>query len=308
MIIAIVGPTAVGKSELSMILASKLDGEIVSIDSMQIYRGLDIGTAKPGPQERGETPHHMIDIIDPSESYSVAKFQVAARESIGDIIERGKTPILAGGSGLHLRAVVDDLRFPPGELSSCEREKLSSTEETTLLFNRLHELDPDAASKIHPNNRTRIIRALEAALISGKFSQEETDWAAYSSIYEDIFFFGLTMEREELYEKIEVRVDEMFQKGLIDEVRLLLESGRLSSKTALQAIAYKEMAAHIRGELDLDQAKELIKKRTRNFAKRQYTWFKRDPRIKWLHRKDADLSKIAETIIEDLRNKEASFE
>lgn len=280
-LIVIVGPTAVGKSDVALNLAPMVSGEIVSIDSMQIYRGMDIGTAKASLASRALIPHHLIDIANPDENFSVAKFQTVARDAIGEIISRKRIPILVGGSGLHLRAVVDDLRFPSGDFSSGLREELISADPKDL-YAKLVSLDRKAAKKIDPKNQKRIIRALEAVELSGSFSQNNSDWTDFKSIYNNIYFFGISIDRVALYAKIEERVDQMFESGLIKEVRGLLDSGSLTSKTALQAISYKETLSYLRGEIGRDEAAALIKKRTRNFAKRQYTWFNRDPRIKWI--------------------------
>ncbi|MDI6799238.1 MAG: tRNA (adenosine(37)-N6)-dimethylallyltransferase MiaA [Actinomycetota bacterium] len=299
-----VGPTASGKSEVALSLAELLDGEIVSVDSMQIYRGLDIGTAKLSKGKRRGIPHHLIDIVEPNENFSVAKYQSVARAVIDGVIARGLIPILVGGSGLHLRSIVDDLKFPEGRMDSIKRRQLEELGDLEKAYQRLKTLDPAASQKIHPKNSKRIIRALEAVELGGRFSQAGSDWFEYKSIYENILFFGLNVERDELYRRIEQRVDNMFSCGLLGEAEVLIEKGTLTSRTAMQAIAYKEIASYLAGEMTIDETIGLIKKRTRNLAKRQYTWFKRDPRIKWIEATAVNSHEIALNIIKELNGGE----
>jgi tRNA dimethylallyltransferase len=272
-VVAIVGATAVGKTELSMGLAEKLGAEIVSVDSMQVYRGMDIGTAKPDAAMQDRVPHHMLDLFDPDHDVTVAEFQHQARAAIADVSVRGRLPMLVGGSGLYYRAVVDELSFPPRD-EDVRRRLEDEVEELGphALFERLQELDPHAASKIDPGNARRTVRALEVIEITGRPFSENTTWDAYGSIY-DLTAIGIGRPRDELYERIARRVDEMLAAGLADEVRTLAEKGM--SRTARQALGYRQILEG--GETVRDD----IVTATKRFARRQESWFRADPRIEW---------------------------
>ncbi len=302
-LLVVVGPTAVGKSKVAIELAKRLDGEVISADSMQVYKGMDIGTAKPGPKERRKIRHHLINIVDPPVDFSVAEYQRLARTAIEEITQRGKLPMLVGGSGLYIRSVIDKLKFPSGTLSSKIRRELEKQTKSDPggLYEELQRLDPKAAKKIHPHNLRRIIRALEVITLTGRtFTEYQKEWQRRESIYE-IRIVGLNLPREELYAKIDGRVDEMLQKGLLDEVKTLVSLGYSGAITARQALGYKELLEHLEERKSLEDAVQLIKQRTRNFAKRQLTWFKRDPRIKWFDISDKTTKQVASEIIHFLQ-------
>lgn len=286
-IIAVAGPTASGKSALALELCKRLDGELISLDSMQIYRGLDIGTAKPTKAEQAEVRHHMIDICEPTENFSAAEFAERAHKVIADVRSRGKRAVLCGGTGLYLDTVLGRLDF--GEIESDEKlrgELIAFAEKNgaEALHERLREIDPQAAEKIHPNNVRRVARAIEIYELTGKTKTEHDREAISDSPYESLII-GLDYDdREVLYNRINRRVDAMIEAGLEGEVRSLVSRGLLSAEsTAGQAIGYKEMLGYIAGDCSLGDAVEKIKLGTRRYAKRQLTWLRRNPDIKWLY-------------------------
>ena len=276
--LVIVGPTASGKSEIAMGVARLIGGaEIVTLDSMQVYRGMDIGTATPTAAEQAEVPHHLIDLVDPSEEFAVAELQAQAAAAIGNIRSRGVVPVLVGGTGLYVRAVIDELRIP-GRYPEV-RGELEAEPDTAALHRRLVELDPVAAGRMEPTNRRRIVRALEVTIGSGRpFSSYGPGLAHYPAA--PFVQVGLRWERDRLDERIAARYQRQMADGFLDEVRSL--AGQPISRTASQALGYKELLAHLRGETTLDEALELAVVRTRRFARRQERWFCRDPRIHWL--------------------------
>lgn len=280
-LLVIVGPTAVGKTEISIQLAKQFNGEIVSGDSMQIYRGLNIGTAKVTEDEMEDIPHHMIDIKDPHESFSVTQYQQEARTIITNINERGKLPILVGGTGLYVHAITHDYQFTNIGSDDAFRQEMEAFAErygNDALHEKLQHLDPKSYATIHPNNRRRVIRALEVIERTGKpFSNFQTK--REKSIY-DAIFIGLTMDREVLYERINTRIDKMIEKGLLNEVRHLYEKNLICTQAA-QAIGYKELFLYFDGELSKEEAILLLKRNSRRYAKRQYTWFKNKMNITW---------------------------
>lgn len=286
-IIAVAGPTASGKSALALELCKRLDGELISLDSMQIYRGLDIGTAKPTKAEQAEVRHHMIDICEPTENFSVAEFAERAHKVIADVQSRGKKAVLCGGTGLYLDTVLGRLDF--GEIESDEKlrgELIAFAEKNgaEALHERLREIDPQAAEKIHPNNVRRVARAIEIYELTGKTKTEHDREAISDSPYESLII-GLDYDdREVLYNRINRRVDAMIEAGIEGEVRSLVSRGLLSAEsTAGQAIGYKEMLGYIAGDCSLGDAVEKIKLGTRRYAKRQLTWLRRNQDINWLY-------------------------
>jgi tRNA dimethylallyltransferase len=289
--VALVGPTASGKSALALALAQQTgDFELVSVDSMQVYRGMDIGTAKPSEQERRAVPHHLIDLVDPDEEFALAQFQRAAHEVIASIEQRGKRALLVGGTGLYLQAITDDFEIP-GQYSSV-RAEFDAEPNTRTLHQRLEALDPVASARMEPDNRRRILRALEVTVGSGRpFSSFGPGIGAYPAT--PFQMFALRMEPELNAQRIEARVDAMFDAGLVDEVRWL--HGRYDlTKTARQALGYKEILNNLEA-LDIAAAADEIKRRTRSFARRQRVWFRRDPRIRFF-----DIGQSSESVLSAL--------
>lgn len=280
MLVAVVGATATGKSDLAVRLARELDGEVVNADSMQLYRGMDIGTAKLSGAEREGVPHHLLDIWDVTTTASVAEYQELACDAIGAIESRGKTPILVGGSGLYLRAAIGDLEFPGTDEAVRKRlEGELAQSGTATLYSRLRDQDPRAAAAILPSNGRRVVRALEVIEISGRpFSATMPAYDAGRPAVQ----IGLLAERPALDRRINARVDRMWAHGFEDEVRTLETAGLRVGKTASRALGYQQMLRYLDGEWTLDQAREETARATRRFARRQESWFRRDPRITWL--------------------------
>lgn len=282
-VLAIVGPTAAGKSALALDLAPGLNAEIVSIDSGAVYRGMDLGTDKPSAADRERVPHHMMDIVDASRTVSVAEFQSAARHAIEGIAARGRVPLLTGGSGLYFRAVVDPLAFPPTDPAVRRRLSAEAAEASgpEMLFSLLEESDPEAAARISPANVRRVVRALEVMEITGRrFSDFKENWDRYESIY-DLTVSGLCLPRDELYRRTDARVERLFDSGLVDEVKALDASGCRRSLTSVQALGYAQTLDYLDHKISLEDAIERTKLRTRRFARRQLTWFRADPRVRW---------------------------
>lgn len=298
-LLAIVGPTAVGKSHVALSVAKLLNGEIVSADSVQVYRGMDIGSAKPTPEERAEVPHHLIDIVDPDAYYTVADFQRDALAVIQQIHNRGKLPILVGGTGLYIRAVIQDFTFSESGINENLRERLWEEAENkgpAHLHAKLVNVDPVTAKKLHPNDLRRVIRALEVFEQSSCSISEQAEKTSGVSRY-DTTMFALTMPREQLYRRIEERVDKMMAQGLLAEVERLLKQGVSSDAKSLQSLGYRQLIAHLQGDITLEDAVELIKRDTRRFAKRQLTWFRREQEITWLDcSKFNEIAAVAENI------------
>jgi tRNA dimethylallyltransferase len=299
--LALVGPTASGKTEAGILVAEALGAEIVSVDSMLVYRGMDVGTAKPTDEQRARVPHHLLDLVDPRESFSVAAFQAAAREAADDIRGRGRAPLLVGGSGLYYRAVVDALDFPgtePTVRRELELEAVAVGAER--LHGRLAGFDPTAAGKIEPGNVRRTVRALEVASITGRpFSSFADAWKDYPA--GAVRVAGVRLSGEMLRSRIEVRVRAMLAAGWRDEVRDLIDAGFGGWLTATQAIGYAELARHLGGELTLEAASERIVTRTRTLARRQMAWFRRDPRIRWFDVGEECAAAAADDLVEYLR-------
>ncbi len=277
---ALVGSTAGGKSAVAMaVAAADPSWEIVTVDSMQVYRGMDIGTAKPTPAERAAVPHHLLDVVDPWDDYDLATFQSDARAAIAAIEDRGHRALLVGGTALYLRAVVDDLLLP-GQYPEV-RAELDAEPDTGALHARLAELDPPAASRMEPTNRRRVLRALEVVVGSGRpFSSFGPGLHRHPPTR--FALVGLRWDRQELDERIAARFAAQLDAGFLDEVERLLAASRPLSRTAAQALGYKELASHLAGDCGLDEAVELAVRRTRRFSRRQDKWFRRDPRIAWV--------------------------
>ncbi len=278
--LAIVGPTASGKSALALELARRHpDLEVVSVDSMQVYRGMDIGTAKPSPADRAEVPHHLLDLVDPEEEFSLARFQAAARTALAGIRSRGHRALFVGGTGLYLRAVVDDLDLP-GRYPEA-RATVEAQPDTEHLHRRLAALDPAAAARMEPSNRRRVVRALEVTLGSGRrFSSFGPGLGAYPP--SPCIQIGLRVPAPVLDDRIAARLTFMLDAGLLDEVGTLASRQRTLSATASQALGYRELLDHLGGRCSLEEAVEEAVRRTRRFARRQLRWFRRDPRITWV--------------------------
>lgn len=287
-IVVVTGPTATGKTRLAVALAKDFDGEIVSADSMQLYRRMDIGTAKVTPNEAQGVPHHMIDVAEPDESFSVARYVLEAGRCVDDILSRGKLPILAGGTNLYIDSLISGRDFAENEGDNALRESLGAEYDALggdKMLERLREIDPERAAKLHPADKRRIIRAIEVYTLSGKtITQHDAETRALPPRYEAVRIVLDYEDRAELYRRIDSRVDEMVAQGLFDEVKALLDEGLSPDMTAMQAIGYKEPAAFFRGELTREEAIELIKRESRRYAKRQLTWLRRDDsalRIRW---------------------------
>ena len=295
-LVVIAGATATGKSSLSVELAQAIDAEIINADSMQVYRGMDIGTAKISVEERQGIPHHMLDVLDVNQDSTVAWYQSGAREVIDEIHSRGKSVVMVGGTGLYIKAVIDELNFP--DTDPMVRHTLNKEAEELgidAMFARLEKLDPAAAIAIDRANLRRIIRALEVIEITGKpftanLPREE------SIRYPDARQFGLVMDRDLLSTRIDERVNTMFEKGFVEEVQKLMPAGLLEGRTAQRALGYSQIVSHLQGEVSLDAAIEETKRATRQYARRQETWFSRDARIKWISTRQPRLETILESL------------
>lgn len=283
---AIVGPTAIGKTEVSLQVAANLSGEIISCDSMQIYKGMDIGTAKAGIEERQLVPHHMLDIVPPDRNFSVAEYQHMVKKLIEDINNRSKLPIMVGGTGLYYQAVVDNYDFFPLESQRETRNKwnyIIAERGLDYAYHELYRVDPDYAAKIAPVDQKRIIRALEVYELTG------TPFSALQKKKQKTYNLssvGLYIERQELYQRIDKRVDEMISKGLVEEVICLRQKGYNLSHNSMQALGYKQVLYYLEGFLNWEEMLREIKRETRRYAKRQLTWFKKDKQIIWINASD----------------------
>ena len=300
-LIAVVGPTASGKTALGIEIARRLNGEVVSCDSMQIYKGMDIASAKPTTDEMMGIPHHMIGIAEMSESYSVARYVDEAEGVIADIYSRNKMPILVGGTGLYFSSLVDNITFSEEKDTSELRAKLTAEAAeigNEAMLKRLHQIDPEYAQTLHPNNLKRVIRALEVYYSSGVTMTEQQRRSRINPSEYDLTAIGIRFEnRELLYERINRRVDIMLENGLLDEAKESMSDGLA---TSAQAIGHKELIPFLKGECTLDQAVESLKRETRRYAKRQMTWFNRDERINWITADEADIKKLLENSIKIL--------
>ena len=301
-LLALVGPTASGKTEAGVRIAESLGAEIVSVDSMLVYRGIDVGTAKPATAERFGVRHHLLDVADPSEAFSVARYQGLARDAVTQIRGRDGRVLLVGGSGLYFRAIADDLEFPGTEPQARRNlEAEASVLGAGQMHARLAELDPVAAAKIEPDNVRRTVRALEVAAVTGRrFSSYAGAWERYPT--EHVRAAGIDIARPALSRRIEARVEAMLAAGVLDEVRGLLGRGLFGWLTSSQAIGYAEFARHLRGELSLREAVAGTVKRTKALARRQLAWFRRDPRIRWFATDERGADAVADDVTEYLRD------
>jgi tRNA dimethylallyltransferase len=299
--ILIAGPTAVGKSEIALRLAERIGGEIISADSMQVYRGLDIGTAKPSPAERARVPHHLIDIRDLTESFDAAQFARLAHRTVAEIQSRDHVAVLCGGTGLYFKAFLEGL----GEAPSADAKLRAELEAVPLekLLDELRERDLATFEKIDKKNPRRVIRAVEVIRLTGKpFSKQRAEWNSCHLSPVTCHFYCFTRSSDDLRARINTRVDAMFKRGLVDETRELLKRGLAENKTAMQAIGYRQVVEHLHGERSLKETIELVKIRTRQFAKRQLTWFRAQKNLEWIELKpDASLKAVAENLIHRLR-------
>lgn len=295
-IVCIAGPTASGKTALAVALAQELDGEVISCDSMQIYRGMDIGTAKPSPDEMQGVPHHMLDVANPWEDFSVSRYCAMAAPILDDILARGKTAIIAGGTGLYMDSLIRGNAFAPCPSTGIRQQLEQQADQVGMLamLQQLRDVDPDAAARLHLSDRKRILRALEVYLETGKtITQYNLETQALPPRYSPLWL-GLDFEnRADLYRRIDQRVGIMLNMGLIDEIQSLLSKGIPKSSTALQAIGYKEFIAALDGLYSVEEAADRVRQSSRRYAKRQLTWFRRNKSIRWLIRNpDTDPNQI----------------
>ncbi len=298
-LLCVVGPTASGKTALSLRLAEVYGGEIVSADSMQIYRHMDVGTAKPTLAERRGIPHHMLDVAQPGEAYSVARYAAEAAACVDDILARGRLPIAAGGTGLYINALIEGTAFAGNERNEALREKLEEEyrgQGPAAMFARLRAVDPESAARLHQNDKKRVLRALEVYEQTGMTIGEHNRATKPPRARYDAVMIGICpAERELLYRRIDARVDEMLANGLEAEARTLMEQGLLTG-TAAQAIGYKELFPYLNGEGTLAEAAERIRRETRRYAKRQLTWFRHDARVQWIYyEENTPLEEILQT-------------
>ena len=301
-LVVLAGPTGVGKTPAAIAFAEAVGAEIVCADSRTLYRGMDIGTAKPTAQDRARVPHHLLDVARPDEVVTLADYQRLARRAIEVIRGRGRLPLLVGGSGLHIRAVVDGLEIPPAEPDWNLRETLEAEERAGgpgLLHGRLREVDPAAAARIHPSNLRRIIRALEVHAKTGvpiSVLQRATDPPSHRAERGSVTMIALAVDRARLYDRIHRRIDEQLAAGLVEEVRALVGARYPKTLPALQGVGYKELIPYVEGSLSLEESTALIRRNTRRYAKRQLTWFRNDPRYRWLDVADDPPDAVADRI------------
>jgi len=307
-LIILTGPTAVGKTSLSIKIAKETSGEIISADSMQVYKGMDIGSAKIFPEEMQGVKHHLIDVLEPEEDFNVVTFQKLCKDAMEDIYQRNALPIITGGTGFYIQSVLYDIDFTENEEDSVYRkelERIAATEGAEVLHKRLMEVDPASAEAIHANNIKRVIRALEfyeqtGTRISEHNEKEREKQSAYNSCY-----FVLTDDRDKLYSQIDKRVDIMMEQGLVDEVKALKARGLKRGQVSMQGLGYKEILAYLDGEISLEEAVYIIKRDTRHFAKRQLTWFRREKEVIWIDKSafDYDEDKIISFMKDIMRQK-----
>lgn len=311
-LIILTGPTAVGKTELSIRLAKAVNGEIISADSMQVYKKMDIGTAKIRPEEMQGVKHYLIDCLEPDEDFNVVLFQKMAKDAMEKIYDAGHIPIIAGGTGFYIQALLYDINFDNINEESEYRKYLkdmADKEGNEVLHGMLAKVDEKSAKDIHPNNVKRVIRALEYFHQTGKKISEHNEEQSQNVSPYNFVYFVLNDDRKLLYERIDRRVDEMFEEGLEQEVKRLIDSGLTRENISMQGIGYKEMFDYFDGMCDIDTAKELIKQDTRHFAKRQLTWFRREKDVTWINYENYNHSKddMLEAMIEIIKNKQGEI-
>lgn len=307
-LIILTGPTAVGKTALSIRLAKAIGGEIISADSMQVYRGMDIGSAKITKEEMMGVPHHLIDVLEPSEEFNVTVFQTMAKAAVEEIYSRGHIPIVAGGTGFYIQALLNDIDFTEtGEDPSIRREleRIAKEKGAEYLHGLLLTVDPESAKQIHANNVKRVIRAIEFYRQTGERISEHNKREREKKSPYDFLYFVVNTDRDLLYQRIDKRVDDMVEQGLVDEVKKLKDSGCTKDMVSMQGLGYKEILDYLQGEYSLEEALYLLKRDTRHFAKRQITWFKREKDVRWLNLPDYgyDLDKVLKKMIEDINER-----
>ena len=300
------GPTAVGKTEISIKLAQRLNGEIISADSMQIYKYMDVGSAKISKEEMMGVPHHLVDVIEPSEEFSVAEFKERAERAIEEITYKNKLPMIVGGTGFYINSLIYNYSFADTNKDEEYREyltKLAEVEGKEYVHGLLKDIDEESYNKLYPNDLKRVIRALEVYKVSGKPMSE---FAAEQNILDipyNVYYFVLNMDRKKLYSRINLRVDIMMKNNLIDEVIKLKEMGYNADMQSMKGIGYKEVLYYLNGEISLNEAVEMIKQGSRNYAKRQLTWFRKDPRVNWINKDDFNSeNEIVEHIVSQLHS------
>lgn len=303
--IVLTGPTAVGKTELSIALAKEIGGEIISADSMQVYKYMDIGSAKITKDEMQGVPHYLIDVLEPSEEFNVYRFQQMAKDAVKEIYQKGRIPIVVGGTGFYIQALLYDIDFSTEEDHTAlrtELERLAAEKGAVYLHGQLKEVDPISAKEIHPNNQKRIIRALEFYQLNGEKISDHNQKERQKEAAYDFSYFVLTDDRKRLYQRIDERVEAMLEKGLLEEVRHLKEMGYQRNMVSMQGLGYKELLSYLSGECTLDEAIYRIKRDTRRFAKRQLTWFRRERDVIWLERAcfDNNLQKILKFMLKNI--------
>ena len=300
-VIVVIGPTSVGKTKMGVALAKKLNGEVISGDSMQVYRQMDIGTAKVTIEEMEGVPHHCIDILDPKDQYSVHDFQQTVRKQITEITNRGHVPIIVGGTGLYIKAALYDYTFSEMENNHDEINKKYKDYTNEQLYDHLKQIDEESAKILHFNNRRRVLRAIEIYEQTGQKKSEMINEQEHICLY-DAYFVGLTLPRELLYERINLRVDLMMKNGLQGEMESLIKQGLTRENQSMKAIGYKEWFDYFEGKCDLNEVSENIKKHSRQYAKRQYTWFKNQFDVHWYDVCLENFSKTIEEVSRDLKN------
>lgn len=305
-LIILTGPTAVGKTKISIKLAKAIDGEIISADSMQVYKHMDVGTAKIKPEEMDKVKHYLVDILDPKEEFNVVLFQKHAKNAMKEIHDKGKIPIVVGGTGFYIQALLYDINFEDSKEDvdyRSELEELAESKGSEFVHKKLEEVDPESARKIHPNNLKKVVRALEYYKETGeKISSHNKEQRKKESPF-NFSYFVLNDKREKLYERINTRVDQMIEEGLIQEVEKLLDYGCSKDMISMQGLGYKEIIAYLEEEMTLEDAIYTLKRDTRHFAKRQITWFKREKEVTWVDKNkfDYDENEILKVMLDELK-------